>query len=533
MRSVRRSAAAFTLMTALAFGLAGSVASAAGAGARPAAAGPTPGGTLAIQASPSTLDPGTTATQQSSAPIFSLIYGQLYRDNPKGVLSDDIALGYDLSPDGLTVTIPIRHGVFFQDGTQLNAAAVAFNLKRDENGDSSGTCPCSTFLAPIASVTAHGLYTVVIKLKHRDVLLHDILAESDATYMVSPTALQRLGEAAFGNSPVGAGPFRVTAFVPGTSGTLTKFTKSYETKTVYLQSITWTKISVDSSWIAACQSQTVDVCSFSEANISGDVGSIASSVPSVLHEIDSPRVYWTRIQFNVYSAPFNNQIAREAIQEATDPSQLLSIVAGKPSVTCGLIASGNEFYWGSTCPKGVPSYNPTGAAALVAQLPGGKLNFSVLSIDNTSVYSQVLPALVAEWNKIPGINASASIVSHGTEVADQANGSYQMIAPGPGGGFIDPVLGAQPYIGAGSPQNAYGYKSSKLDALLTDMEVAKSPAQEAKDWLAYNTLDLQEEGDIGLYQGTTQNWINNAVSNIMFSGFDVYYDHAWCKAGVC
>ncbi len=65
------------------------------------------------------------------------------------------------------------------------------------------------------------------------------------------------------------------------------------------------------------------------------------------------------------------------------------------------------------------------------------------------------------------------------------------------------------------------------------METAKSPAQEAALWKAYNTLDLKMEGDLGLYQATTQNWVNNAVQNIMFSGFDVYFDHAWCKGGVC
>jgi ABC-type transport system substrate-binding protein len=256
-------------------------------------------------------------------------------------------------------------------------------------------------------------------------------------------------------------------------------------------------------------------------------------VPSVLHEVDSPRVYWTRIQFNVYNPPFNNQVAREAIQAATDPSQLLSIVDGKPSVTCGLIASGNEFYWGSSCPTGVPSYNPSKAAQLVASLPGGTLKFSVMSIDNTSIYGAELPVLIGEWNKIPGISATANIVAHSTEVANQGSGSYQMIAPGPGGGFIDPVLGAQPYIGAGSPQNAYGYKSAALDALLTRVETAKSPAQEKSLWEQYNALDLKEEGDLGLLQGTTQNWVNNAVKGLVFSGFDVYYDRAWCTGGVC
>jgi len=524
MNGIRRIVVAFSLLTSMLFALAGVLtpASAAAHGVAKEAYG----GTIDINASPATLDPGTTRTQPSSAPLFSLIYGQLYRDNPKGALSDDLALAYDLSPDGLTVTIPLRHGVAFQDGTAFNAAAVAFNINRDEHGDSAGRCPCSPFLTDIKSVSARGKYTVVIHLIHRNLLLHDFLAESAATYIVSPTALQREGEAQFGLAPVGAGPYRVTSFVPGTSGEVDKFAHSYEAKSVHVQAIKWQKISSDAALIAGCQSQTVSVCTFGDTNLATDPAQIQSSVPSVLHEINSPRVNWTRLQFNVYSPPFNDQVARQAIQEATDPSKLLSFVAGNPSVTCGLIASGNEFYWGSSCPVGVPSYNPAGAAKLVASLPGGTLKFQAM-------YSSILPALVNMWNAIPGITATPEIVPHSTEVANQASGNFNMIAPGAGGGFIDPVLGAEPYIAAGSPQNAYGYKSSKLDALLTRVETAKSTAQETKLWEDYNALDLSEEGDIGLYQGNNQNWVNNAINGLSFSGFDVYYDRVWCTNGVC
>jgi ABC-type transport system substrate-binding protein len=537
MRRFRRGAIALSVASALAFAVTGSVVS-AGASVSHAAGKPVAGGTVNLQFSPSTMDPGTSSTQQSSAPLFSLEYGQLYRDNPKGALSNDIAQGFVVSADGLTVTIPIRHGVSFQDGTPLNAAAVEYNLNRDEHGDGLGICPCSTFLAPIKSMSTKGAYTLVIHLSHRDTLLQDILAQSDATYMVSPTALQKDisagNEAAFGGAPVGAGPYRLTTFVASTSGTFTKFAKSYEAKTVYIQTISYQKIAADATWIQDCQAQSVTVCSFSEANVATDSAQLAASVPALMYEVDSPRVYWTRVQFNVTIPPFNNPIAREAISEATDPSQLLPIVDGKPSVTCGLIASGNEFYWGSSCPKGTTwSYNPSGAAALVASLPGGTLKFSIDSIDNTTVYSQILPALAKEWAAIPGVTVTQNIISHATELVAQGNCSYNVIAPGPGGGFIDPTLGAQPYIGSGSPQNACGYKSAALDALLTRVETAKSPAQAASLWEAYNALDLNNYGDIGLYQGTTQNYINNALQGVTFSGYDVYYDHAWCKGGVC
>jgi peptide/nickel transport system substrate-binding protein len=507
--------------------LVSSLAIGAPAGANLVASRPVSGGSITLVGSPATLDPDTAATQFSSSPWFNLIYGQLFRVSENGALSPWLATSYTVSASGLTATLTLRHGVSFQDGTPFNAAAVEYNLNRDRLlGAPAGTVtPSAPFLNSISSISTHGSYTVVLHLLHRDNLLQDVLAESEATYIISPSAFQSEGATQFGLQPVGAGPYRVTAFVPSTTATFTRFAKYYGAKDTYLTSINLVNITNDGSELAGCAAQTVTVCSFSLTSLATSPQQAASY--SDLREVDSPRVYWLRVQFNVNRPPFNNLLAREAVNYATDAAQLSSLVAGKPSPTCYMMASSNTFWNGPACPKGLPTFDLAKAQALVQQLGG--LSFSVTSVSNTSMYSATMPVLQKEW-QAAGMNVTLNIVPHSTELAVQGSGAYQMIAPGAGGGFIDPYLGAQPYIGAGGSQNAWGYKSAALDALAVRVETAKSPAQEKSLWNQYMQLDVQNEGNFGLLEGTTQNFVNAHLHGVVFAGYNAYYDHAWLSS---
>ena len=80
---------------------------------------------------PTGLDPATDASGSANQSYLDAIYGNLFELGTNGQTIDDLATGYTISPDDKTVTIELRHGVTFSDGTPFNAAAVAFNFKRD------------------------------------------------------------------------------------------------------------------------------------------------------------------------------------------------------------------------------------------------------------------------------------------------------------------------------------------------------------------------------------------------------------------
>src|SRR5712691_5824887 len=96
-------------------------------GAATAAETPRKGGVLlaAIGADPPSLDPhqeSTFATIQLVAPLYSTLLQIDPYAYPK--IIGDAATEWKISPDGLTYTFKIRHGIRFHDGSPLTAADV-------------------------------------------------------------------------------------------------------------------------------------------------------------------------------------------------------------------------------------------------------------------------------------------------------------------------------------------------------------------------------------------------------------------------
>jgi peptide/nickel transport system substrate-binding protein len=87
---------------------------------------------------PAGLDPATNINGAATQSQMNAIYGSLFELGPKGAIIPDLATGYSFSDGGKTITLDIRQGVKFTDGTPFNAAAVVWNIDRDLK--SSCTC---------------------------------------------------------------------------------------------------------------------------------------------------------------------------------------------------------------------------------------------------------------------------------------------------------------------------------------------------------------------------------------------------------
>ncbi len=97
---------------------------------------------------PSGLDPATNTTGGGNLTQMSAIYGGLFRlvaddDGSNAKVVPHQAASYEFADGGQTVRIKIKPGIKFTDGTSFDAAAVAFNFKRDM----TSTCTCKPTLA--------------------------------------------------------------------------------------------------------------------------------------------------------------------------------------------------------------------------------------------------------------------------------------------------------------------------------------------------------------------------------------------------
>jgi len=197
---LRPGVALAALATTAALVLAGCSAGGSGSGDHATAGGTAKGGTLTI---------GTVVDVKSFDPAQShighyvqydqAVYDSLLRRKPDGTLVPMLATKWSYNSDKTVLTLTLRKGVKFSDGTALDANAVKVNLDRFRTGNG----PDASTLAQVESVEAKDPTTVVITLKAPDPALLDYLGNADG-FIASPKAIEA-GKIA--TTPVGSGPY--------------------------------------------------------------------------------------------------------------------------------------------------------------------------------------------------------------------------------------------------------------------------------------------------------------------------------------
>jgi peptide/nickel transport system substrate-binding protein len=192
--------------------MAGALAGAALGGKAGAEGAAKRGGTLHISASanPSSLDPATGGAGSDHAFLFTMFDTLTEWDfatlKPKPGLAESWSFA-----DATTFVLNIRPGVFFHDGTPLDAEAVKFNLDRNKSDAKSNI---KADLATMASADVTGPMQVTLKLNTPDTALPGILSDR-AGMMVSPTALKASATGNVARTPVGAGAYAFVSWADG------------------------------------------------------------------------------------------------------------------------------------------------------------------------------------------------------------------------------------------------------------------------------------------------------------------------------
>ena len=164
---------------------------------------------VALNQDPDILDP-TLARTYVGRIVFTHICEKLYEIDEQLRLHPQLAAEMPAITDGgRTVTIKLRQGVKFNDGTPLTAEAVRISLDRHR------TLKGSNRRSELDSVTAVEVVdplTVRLRLKAPFSPLTAQLADR-AGMPMSPAALQKLGDK-FGTAPVCVGPWQFVERVP-------------------------------------------------------------------------------------------------------------------------------------------------------------------------------------------------------------------------------------------------------------------------------------------------------------------------------
>ncbi|MBN1848779.1 MAG: ABC transporter substrate-binding protein [Deltaproteobacteria bacterium] len=143
-----------------------------------------------------------TMTGQTDGQTSSVCLETLFRFGLKGEIVPLLATGYKADAIAKTITISLRKGVKFHDGSDFNAEVCKWNLDEFKKGKRPE-------LKKVTSIDIIDDYTVRLNLSTFDnTIINSIANASDAGRMISKKAFEANGKEWCEQNPVGTGPFQ-------------------------------------------------------------------------------------------------------------------------------------------------------------------------------------------------------------------------------------------------------------------------------------------------------------------------------------
>ncbi|WP_448329938.1 ABC transporter substrate-binding protein [Streptomyces sp. DSM 41534] len=426
------------------------------------------GGTLsiALKSDPDKLDP-TLASTAVGRTVFTAMCEKLYDVDARNRFVPQLAAAPPTTSDGgRTVTIRLRHGVRFADGTRMDAKAVKTSL--DRHRTLTGSVRASE-LKPVTAVEAVGDDTVRLRLKKPYVPLLALLADR-AGMVMSPTALKRYGNG-FASHPTCVGPFRYAERVVGDRIVLDKDPNYYDADAVHLRRVIYRTITDGSVRLANLQSGDIQV---GDQMDPVQVGR-ALTEPG-LQLFNSPSLGYYGLTLNIGNtkgagAPpgrIDTPIAREVrVREAFDLSldrDLINTIVfqGRYRPTCGPLPSGTPYATGAHCPARDPARaKRLLKAAKVATPVRVRLQISTTPEDNR--LGQVIQAMAKE----AGFAVSLAPTEFATGLEHSRAGDFQAATTN-WSGRLDPAGNIDVFAGTGGAQNYGGLSDPAIDRLIAE-----------------------------------------------------------------
>jgi peptide/nickel transport system substrate-binding protein len=470
--------------------------------------------TMAMSAEPDFLDP-TLAASFYSRFVFASMCEKLYDFDKSSTVIPQLAASLpETSSDGKTVTIALRDGITFADGTPLNAAAVKTTLERNlENPQSSRVSE----LGPIESVDATDETTVTIHLKSPFAPLTAALADR-AGMIMSPKQLEAKGDD-FSNAPVCVGPFKLKKRVPQNSIELVKDPEYYNADKVHLDKIVYRIItdgSIRSANLKSGDAQVADTLG------TDDITDLKSD--NNLMVLESPSLGYQGVTFNVgnvagvgkptgkINEPYaQDATVRQAFEYAVDRQGLVDAVFdGHFDPACGPVAPQSPF--ASEAAEKCREHDPAKAKALLKKAGVPQPYTISMLVSNTPATLQLAQALQA-MVKESGFNLKLEPLEFTSLLEQQDRGNFQMLQLG-WSGRVDPDANITNFVGTGGSQNVAGYSNPDLDAVLDKARQSLDDGERADLYGQAQQLLQEDDPLIYLYRQRNLTGVSKKLSGV-------------------
>jgi peptide/nickel transport system substrate-binding protein len=482
------------------------------------------GGTLrvALSAEPDKLDP-TVARTLVGRTVFNAICEKLYDVDSKLAIVPQLAAALpEFSADGLTITIKVRQGVKFADGTALDAAAVKTSLDRHRTLTGSAR---TSELSSVDSVQVVDPATIAIKMKSPFAPLTAVLADRSGMIM-SPAALTASGDD-FATKPVCVGPFKFASRVAQDRIEVVKDPNYYDAKNVHLDGVTYKIIADATTRFNNLRSGDVDVL---DAVAATDVEALKADAN--LRLLTSDSLGYQGITINLgnvngvgkapgtLAAPYAGPLAadkrvRQAFEMSLDRAAINTVVfRGQFSPACGPISPASPY--SSDAAQACPKFDPTAAKALLTSAgftPPVKVSMVIGNTADARRLGEAVQAQVKEG----GFDLELQPVEFAASLTQTDAGKYQSFQIG-WSGRVDPDGNIANFVRTNGSQNNCGYSDSTVDNLLD--QARKTPDVNArKDLYGQVITKLHQDVPlIYLYRAKNLAGVSSKMVNVRLYG---------------
>ncbi|MEP6493184.1 MAG: ABC transporter substrate-binding protein [bacterium] len=316
------------------------------------------------QYDPRSLDPAL-STDVPTGRAVGYLFDGLTRFDPSAKVEPALAERWDATPDGLTYTFHLRHGVTFHDGSPLTAHNVASSWRRAL--DPTTKSGAASFLFPINGARAFnagkakeisGLIarddsTLVVTLAEPLAIFTKMLAMPVAAVVPDHPA------ANFGEHPIGTGPWKLVEWKHDDYLLFAK-NAAYFDGAPKADTLRARIIAEPSTGVAEYESGNVDILQI-PASEASEWESDESRKPRLM---STPALELVYVGINTTRGPLADVRVRQAINYAIDVDRIIErLISGRGTRAAGVVPPALAGYDRSRKPY---TYDPVKAKALLA-----------------------------------------------------------------------------------------------------------------------------------------------------------------------
>ena len=366
--------------------------------------------------------------------VLSNLYDTLLlpTDDGKGV-QPGLASDYKVAADGASVSLTLRDGIKFSDGSPITPADVVWSLKRASKKDNG---IWGFMIESIDDVTASGDKGVTIKLKHPDPAILAALTVFNTAILpqkqfeASAGATDADKAKAFAEHPIGSGPFVLKSWARGSSMKLVRneyyWAKGEDGKALpYLDGINFELIPDDATRILKLNSGELDGGEFIPYS---RVGELKQAGKLNMQLFPSTRVAYitlnVRPQLGGKDNPLSNPKVRQAMNYAVNKQAIIQIVThGVGTPQTSYMSTATPLHTGD---KPLYPYDLAKAKALMKEA-GFENGFStsILVLAGNQDEIGASTALQQMWGQI-GIKLELQQVDNPTRTKQYRDGTFVM-----------------------------------------------------------------------------------------------------------